>query len=157
MDVGSFDEIAAEFDARVRKIVWCTMTTVDRQGRPRSRMMHPIWEGSTGWVATRAGTLKAKHLAGNGHVSLSYWDPDHRQVYADCRARFIDDAGERKRIWDLYGRTEPPLGYDLATIWNSPDDPEYALLHFEPWRIEISSIHDMAAGQPPKVWRPDAR
>ena len=47
MDVTDFSEIAEEFDARVKKIVWCTVSTIDRQGRPRSRILHPIWEGTT--------------------------------------------------------------------------------------------------------------
>ena len=155
MDVGSFDEIAAEFDARIRKIVWCTMATVDRGGRLRSRMMHPIWEGPQGWVATRADSLKAKHLEVNPHVSLCYWDPDHRQVFADCTASWVTDAAEKERIWKLYAATEPPLGYDLSMIWKGGvDDPEYGLLRLDPWRIELSSILEMEDGRmKTRVWR----
>ena len=51
-EVTSFDEIAKGFDERVRRIVWCTVTTVDTQGRPFSRILHPIWEGCVGWIAT---------------------------------------------------------------------------------------------------------
>jgi pyridoxine/pyridoxamine 5'-phosphate oxidase len=69
-----FDEIAETFDERVRRIVWCTVTTVDTRGRPFSRILHPVWEGATGWIATGRKTLKAKHLAGNPMVALSYWD-----------------------------------------------------------------------------------
>jgi hypothetical protein len=39
------------------RIVWCTLATVDRRNRPRSRVVHPIWErtpaGPVGWVTTR--------------------------------------------------------------------------------------------------------
>jgi hypothetical protein len=39
-------------------------------------------------------------------------------------------------------------------IWRSgADDPEFGLLKLTPWRIEISSIYDMAAGKPALVWR----
>ena len=41
----TFEEIAKSFDERVRRIVWCTVSTVDTQGRPFSRILHPIWEG----------------------------------------------------------------------------------------------------------------
>ncbi|MFN3238014.1 MAG: pyridoxamine 5'-phosphate oxidase family protein, partial [Pseudomonadales bacterium] len=75
MEVDNFSVIAEEFDRRVKKIVWCTFTTIDRQGRPRSRMLHPIWEGSTGWIATGRHSFKAKHIAANPYVSLTYWDP----------------------------------------------------------------------------------
>jgi general stress protein 26 len=153
MDVEQFEEIEHEFHQRVAKIVWCTMTTVGPQGRPRARMMHPIWEGSQGWVATREGGLKARHLAANPFVSLCYWDPDHRQVYAECRTLWVNDASEKKRIWELYGATDPPLGYDLTMIWSGLDDPNYGVLRLDPWRIEVSSIHDMGQGKPPLVWR----
>src|SRR2546427_2809668 len=41
MDVASFDEIEQEFMERVRGIVWCSVATVDRRGRPRSRILTP--------------------------------------------------------------------------------------------------------------------
>ena len=71
MDVGSFGEIEKEFNERTQRIVWCTVATIDRKGRPRSRILHPIWEGTTGWITGR-NSFKAKHLAANPYVSLSY-------------------------------------------------------------------------------------
>ncbi len=153
MDVAEFSEIQDEFSRRVTRIVWCTVATIDRQGRPRSRILHPIWEGATGWIATRRESLKTRHLAGNAHVSLTYWDPQHQQVYADCVATWEDGGGEKRRLWALYGATAPPLGYDLGMIWKSPEDPGLGLLKLTPWRIELSSIHDVMAGKPPLVWR----
>ena len=46
MEVTNFAEIEAEFIERVHTMVWCSAATVDRQGRPRSRILHPIWEGA---------------------------------------------------------------------------------------------------------------
>ena len=69
-----FEEMAAEFAARTARITLCTVASVDGSGRPRTRMLHPIWEGTTGWIATRPGTLLEKHLASNPHVSIHYWD-----------------------------------------------------------------------------------
>ena len=153
MEVANFSEIEEEFNKRVQRIVWCTSATVDRQGRPRTRILHPIWEGATGWVATGRASLKEKHLAANPHISLTYWDPQHQQIYADCRAEWVDDAAEKHRIWDLYKNTPPPLGYDPGMIWQAgSDDPAYGLLKLTPWRIEISSIMDMMSGKPPLVW-----
>src|SRR4029453_4088766 len=74
MEVRSFTEIEEEFMNRVRRIVWCTVATVNRQGRPRSRILHTLREGSTRWIATNRHSLKGKHLQHNPHVSLSYWD-----------------------------------------------------------------------------------
>jgi hypothetical protein len=50
--VAAFDELAAEFHRRVSRIVWCTLATVAPDGRPWTRVLHPIWEVSTGWIAT---------------------------------------------------------------------------------------------------------
>jgi general stress protein 26 len=154
MSVATFAEIQDEFMARVRRIVWCTVATVNRQGRPRSRILHPLWEGSTGWIATGRHTLKEKHLQHNPYVSLSYWDPQHQQVYADCKAGWEDNLPEKKRVWELFCSTPPPLGYDLGMFWKGPDDPAYGLLKLTPWRIELSSLNDLIAGKLPQVWRP---
>jgi len=153
MDIDNFSVIEEEFDRRVRKIVWCSVCTLNRNGRPRSRMLHPIWEGNTGWIATGRETLKTKHLAENSYVSLSYWDPDHKQVYADCKARWDDDPIQRERIWELFKSTPEPVGYDPGVFWKSHDDPAYGLLKLPPWRIEISGVVEMSQGQPPLVWR----
>ena len=153
-DVARFAEIEQEFMARVSRIVWCTVSTVDRKGRPRSRILHPIWEGTTGWIATGRHTLKTKHLAKNPYVSLSYWDQQHQQVYADCRAEWDDSMETKKRIWDLYKNTPPPLGYDPGMIWKGgPEDPAFGILKLTPWRIELFSLGDMMRAAP-QVWHP---
>lgn len=150
MEFDNFSVIEAEFHARISKIVWCTFTTVDRHDRPRSRMMHPIWEGHHGWVATGRHTLKEKHIAHNPWVSLTYWDPDHKQVHADCKAAWVDDADTRHRVWALYKETPEPLGYDLSMFWpEGPDSPGYGVLSLTPWRIELSSLADLRDKQ---VW-----
>ncbi len=151
-DVASFTEIEQEFMARTSRIVWCTVSTVDRKGRPRSRILHPIWEGSTGWIATGRHTLKTKHLAKNPYVSLSYWDQQHQQVYVDAKAEWDDSLEQKKRLWDLYKSTPPPLGYDLGMIWKGgPEDPTLGILKLTPWRIELFSLGDMMTSGP-KVW-----
>jgi general stress protein 26 len=151
--VASFSEIEAEFTSRVRRIVWCTVSTVDTLGRPRSRILHPIWEGSTGWIATGRSSFKAKHIEGNPYVSLSYWDQAHQQIYADCRATWEDRLPERKRVWELYKATPPPLGYDLTQFFKAPDDPSFGLMKLTPWRIELWSLQDLVQAKAPQVWR----
>jgi general stress protein 26 len=158
VDVDNFDQLEPEFSERIKRIVWCTVSTVDGKGRPRSRILHPIWEGSTGYIATGRTSFKAKHLSKNPYVSLTYWDPAHQQIYAECRAEWDDSPEEKRRIWDLYKNTPPPLGYDPAMIpvWkDGPSSPEFGVLKLTPWRIELYSIQDMMAGKPSLVWRPE--
>lgn len=154
-ETGSFEDIRDEFERRVRRIVWATVTTVDGKGRPRSRMLHPMWDGTTGWIMTGRQTHKAKHLQRNPYVSCSYWDQDQQQVFAECRAEWADDPATRARIWEMFKNEPPPYGYDPAMFWpGGPSDPGFGALKLTPWRIELWSLNDMASGREPRVWRP---
>jgi hypothetical protein len=44
----SFRPFEEDFLRITADIVWCTLTTVDRKGRPRSRVVHPISPWPTG-------------------------------------------------------------------------------------------------------------
>ena len=37
------DTLAPDFVEAAHTLVYCSVSTVDRAGRPRSRVMHPIW------------------------------------------------------------------------------------------------------------------
>ena len=152
--VAEFKDFEDEFMRRVAKTVWCSVATIDTKGRTRSRILHPIWEGSVGWIATGRDSLKAKHIAANPHVSLTYWDPDHEQVLVDAKAEWIDDQSEKQRLWDLFKSTPEPLGYDLANFFESVDNPGYGLMKLTPWRVELWSLQGLATGAPPQVWKP---
>jgi general stress protein 26 len=148
-----FQEIAKTFDERVRKIVWCTVTTQDTAGRPFSRILHPIWEGNVGWIATGRETLKTKHLAKNPNVALSYWTPEHDTVMVQCRAEWADDAATKQRIWSLLKSTPEPVGYDPNLFWKGGvTDPTFGVLNLTPRRIELWTGAEMASGKPPTVW-----
>ena len=156
MDVESFSELQPDLEERVRRIVWCTVVTIDSQDRPRVRMLHPIWEGSTAWICTGRESHKAKHLARNPHVSLSYWDPQQQQVYADCKAEWVDDAEEKKRVWELFKSEEQPYGYDPSMFWpGGAEDASFGLMKCSPWRLELAGMK--LGADPPfesRVWRP---
>lgn len=155
MEVSSFSEIEEEFQERVKKIVWCTVTSIDRKNRPRSRILHPIWDGPSGYIATGRHSHKAKHFEHNPYVSLTYWDPDHKQIYAECRVSWEDSAEEKARVWELYKSTPEPLGYDLNMFWpGGATDANYGLMKLSPWRIELSALSDLVTGKEPIVFRP---
>lgn len=155
MDVASFTDIEAKFNEITRRVVWCTVTTVDRQNRPRARILHPVWDGATGWIATGRQSHKAKHIAANPFVSLSYWDQQHEQVHAECRAEWADDQASKDALWELLKTTPEPVGYDPVAFWPAADDPSFGALKLTPWRIETWSVGAMSQGQPPEVWRQD--
>lgn len=153
MTVSSFADIAADFNARVSRIVWCTITTVNAKGRPRSRILHPVWEGATGWIMTGRKSFKAKHLAKNPNVAVSYWDQQHDNVYAECKTEWADDAATKQHVWDLFKATPEPYGYDPKLFFAAVDSPDFGVLKLMPRRIELSSLADLPAGRPPRVWR----
>ena len=154
MNVNGFEDIAAEFDKRVRRIVWATVTTVDTQGRPRSRILHPMWDGATGYIATGRHSFKERHLAANPYVSVTYWDQQQEQVYAECKAEWADGADEKQRAWDLFKNTPLPYGYDPAMFWpGGPTSEDFGVLKLTPWRVELWTLGQMATGQPSQVWR----
>ena len=85
--------VAPAFVEMAHRIVWATVATVDPEGRPRTRILHPIWEwdGSSlvGWIATGPDSPKAAHLASTPLVSLTYWDPTHDTCTADAEASIV--------------------------------------------------------------------
>jgi len=144
-----FEDLQVEFLARVSQAVYCSMATIDRKGRPRSRIMHPIWDGPIGWAISWPESHKAKHLAHNPHISLAYIYDKNKPVYVDAVTEWVEDIGEKQRIWDLHRSTPAPLGFNPQPHYGSIDHPYYGLLKFTPWRIELGNL----AGEP-IIWRP---
>ena len=141
MEVSTFEEIQPEFMKRVSNAIYCSVATVDRKDRPRSRIMHPVWDGMIGWVISWPRSHKAKHLLRNPYVSLAYIQDRDKPVYADCRAEWIDNVEEKKRIWELHKNTPPPLGFDPEPYYGTIDHHYFGLLRFTPWRIELGNLN----------------
>jgi len=135
--------VAPAFVAMAHRIVWASVATVDGDGRPRSRILHPIWEwdGDTlvGWIGTGPTPLKRRHLDAHPFVSVSYWAPDHDTCAADCGAALVYDPGVRTRVWDLFKHAPAPVGYDpaIVPVWNAPTDDTFAVIRLDPHRLRV--------------------
>ncbi|MCA9889713.1 MAG: pyridoxamine 5'-phosphate oxidase family protein [Anaerolineae bacterium] len=151
MHVENFADIEAEFKARVETMVWCSVATVDRQGRPRSRVLHPIWEGNIGWIGTGAGTYKSKHIAANPYVSLAYITNIHRPIYADCHAEWVTDSETCQYVWNLFQKTPEPIGYDPEPTFGAVAN--FNVIKLTPWRINLVSFPAASMEAGTKVWR----
>lgn len=72
-------KIAPAFVEMAHRIVWCGAATVDREGRPRTRILHPLWhwDGSvlSGVIASSPTPTKRAHLEASPFISLNYWAP----------------------------------------------------------------------------------
>ncbi len=157
MEVERFEDLEGPFMERVQRIAWATVTTVDGRGRPRSRILHPIWEGATGWIATGRESYKARHLEANPYVSVTYWDPQQEQIYAECATAWEDALDVKRRVWELYKAAPPPLGYDPGLFWpDGPESPAFGLLELIPWRIEVSGLGNLMGQGQPLVWHSGA-
>jgi uncharacterized pyridoxamine 5'-phosphate oxidase family protein len=150
-----FSEIEAEFIQRVHTMVWCNVATVDSQQRPRSRILHPIWEGSTGWIGTHRNSHKANHLTRNPYVSLAYITNVMNPVYVDATVEWIEDMEQKRCIWDLFKNAPPPIGYDPADTFVSFDHENFGLLKLTPWRIDLVSFPSPSFEEGTLVWRSD--
>jgi hypothetical protein len=118
--------VQKEFLDRAHRIVWCTVATVGPDNRPRTRILHPIWELDeqlVGWIVTRRTPVKTRHLAYSPYLSCSYWEPNHEVAVADCRAEWVTDAATRQRVWELYRDAPAPLGYDFWSVFPAGPAP----------------------------------
>ena len=140
MQTSNFVDIQEEFMARVSAAVYCIVATVDRQNRPRTRIMHPIWHGPTGWVISWPESHKANHLAHNPHVSLAYWHEKEKPVYVEAVAEWIDGRSIKQQVWELHQTIPPPLGFDPEPHYGTIDHHFYGVLKFTPWRIEVANL-----------------
>ena len=137
------NEIVPAFVKMAHEIVWCTAATVDASGRPRSRVLHPIWQWEsgrlTGWIATGPTPIKRAHLEASPFISCNYWAPTHDTCVAECRAEWVFDDEGRKMVWNLFANGPAPVGYDPAMIpgWDDALSPTFAALKLDPWRLRV--------------------
>lgn len=138
--IHDFSVIAEAFAQRIGAAVWCNAATVDQHGRPRSRVVHPIWEGRTGYVTTAVPTAKVNQLAAMPWISLAYIAEPFRPTYVECAVHIRNDRATKHHVWDLFARTPEPLGADLSSAWGDVDNPGYGVICLEPWRIELYDL-----------------
>lgn len=152
MKTKNYTDIAQAFIEAAHRQIWCSVATLDTQNRVRTRVLHPIWEDGadfpTGWIATGRNSLKAKHLAHNPTLSLCYMVDPIKPLYVDCRGEWVDEMEEKRRLWNLFSSTPPPLGYDLAQFFGTVESPGLGLLRLTPWRIELGDLFGEA-----REWR----
>jgi Pyridoxamine 5'-phosphate oxidase len=142
--------------------VFCTATTVDADGRPRNRMLHPIFVvrdvEPVGWALTGRTPLKVRHLAANPHMACSYWSPSHDTVFVDCVAHWVEGDADKQRVWELFLETPQPLGWGADGMAGyGPDkwrNPIFTPLRLEPWRVQVMRGEEYPLGElTGQVWR----
>lgn len=139
----TLQDIAPAFVEMAHAIVWCSAATVDAKGRPRSQVLHPIWqwdgERLRGWIATGPTPIKRAHLAASPHISCNYWSPNQDTCVAECHAEWAFDDETCTMVWNLFRDGPAPVGYDPAMIpgWDNAASPNFAALKLRPWRLRV--------------------
>lgn len=141
--MSSLATTAPAFVEMAHRIVWSIAATVDDDGRPRTRVLHPIWEWNgadlTGWVLTSPLSPKAAHLVTTPQVSFTYWAPSHDTCTADCDVEWEDAPEQRRAGWDRFAHAPEPVGYDPQIIpgWESPEAPAFGVLRLHPTALRV--------------------
>jgi len=145
--------IAPAFVEMAHQIVWCAAATTGTDGRPRTRVLHPIWEWDgtelTGWILTSPRSPKAADLAALPAVSLTYWAPTHDTCTADCDTEWDSTDDARRAGWDRFANAPAPVGYDPSFIppWTSPEAPAFGVLRLHPTRLRVMAGAVMLKGE----------
>jgi hypothetical protein len=152
--VPDLEPVATAFVEMAHRIVWCSAATVDPKGRPRSRILHPVWvwdgDALIGWVGTEPTPVKRAHLGHSPFVSLNYWAPNHDTCTAECRADLLLDDETKQQTWNLLKSAPAPVGYDPAIIpaWSDgPTSTAFSALRLDPWRLRVMPGSVMMTGQ----------
>lgn len=159
----SLGDIAPAFRDMAHGIVWATVATVASDGRPRTRILHPIWDWDgtdlDGWIATVPTPLKRAHLEAHPQVSVSYWAPTHDTCSAECQAQWYVDDDTRREVWAKFANGPEPVGYDPAIIgpWqDGPTSDQFAVIRLTPYRLRVMPGTVMTAGEgAPLTWSSD--
>lgn len=157
----ALDKIAPAFVEMAHAIVWASAATIDANCRPRTRILHPLWEWDgtdlLGWIATVPSPVKKAHLAAHPQMSLSYWTTTHDTCSADCLVEWYLDDETRATVWDKFANAPEPVGYDPAIIpmWaGGPTSKEFAVLRLTPYRLRVMPGVVMTKGEgAPLTWR----
>lgn len=146
--------VAPLFVGMAHSIVWASAATVDADSRPRSRILHPIWEWDgtdlIGWIATVPSPVKRADLGVHPHMSVSYWSPSHDTCNADCLVEWYTDDETRTAVWQKFATAPEPVGYDPSIIpqWRGgPTAEQFAVLRLRPYRLRVMPGTVMTQGE----------
>lgn len=151
--MGELAPVAEAFVAMAHRIVWATAATVDVHGRPRTRVLHPIWEWDgtdlVGWIATSPLSPKRADLDANPSMSLTYWHPDQDTCTVDADVDWVLDDEGRKQVWDRFATGPEPVGFDPSAIppWTDPSAPAFGGLRLSPRRLRVMPGSVLMIGQ----------
>ena len=148
----SLDVIAPAFVEMAHRIVWCIAATTGQDGRPSTRVLHPIWQWDDGalegWILTSPRSPKADDLRSSPALSLTYWAPNHDTCTADCDAssRTAPTLVAPGGIVSPTARRRSATTPSIIPAWTDADAPEFGVLRLMPTRLRVMPGTVMTAG-----------
>jgi general stress protein 26 len=150
-------DIGPAFVEMAHGIGMCVAATAGADGRPRTRVVQPVWTwdgaGLTGWMSTSTEQPKYRHLRERPELSLTYWHPQQDTCSADCHVTLVTDDAGRAAAWDRFKATPAPAGFDPAINpeWPSRTAPTFGVLRLEPTWLRVMPGTLMLTGEG-EVW-----
>ncbi len=119
------------------------LTAIDRQGRPVTYPLIPLWDGEKIYLTSSAlFSRKLEHIRANPRVSLSITDPvavggrtDRATIQGDARIIEEDPHGGWERLLPIWERKEPSIVLFLKARVALPLFFERALIEITPRRV----------------------
>ena len=115
-----------------------------RGEQPFVRAVTPAWIGLRAYIAAADGGPMTRQIAANPRIELLHWTPDFRHLHivgvADLRPG--EEAAE----------IEERFLYPLDDFF-AHDRSDMSLIAITPRRITFTTLAEMAANRPPRVWR----
>jgi len=145
--------IAPQFVEMAHNIGVAVAASVDRHGRPHTRVMQPVWtfdgESLSGVVSTVTTSPKVAHLRRAPNLSLTYWAPNQNTCSAECDVVFVTDDADRAAAWNLFLTTPPPAGFDPAHYpdWTSSASPTFGVFRLSPTWLRVMPGTLMTSGE----------
>lgn len=115
-------------------------------GQPHVRAVTPAYIDQEVYVAAGAGSAMVRQITGNPRVELLHWTRDFRHLRIVGRADLRSGAdADPEAICERFP-------YELADFFG-PDLNDMSLIIIRPCRISLTTLADIAADRPPRVWR----
>lgn len=147
------DAVAPAFRDMAHRIVWATVATVATDGRPRTRILHPLWEWDgtdlVGWILTSPLSPKRADLDAVPTVSLAYWVPEQDTCTAEADVEWVLDDDGRRAAWERFATAPEPVGYDPRIIppWTAPDVEAFGALRLDPTWLRVMPGSVLLSGE----------
>ena len=112
--------------------------------QPHVRAVTPVYVGLRIYIAAARGGAMTRQIAGNPRVELLHWTPDFRHLHIVGEAELREGSEA-----DAIGESFP---YPLDDFF-AEDRSDMTLIAIEARRIAFTTLADIAADKPPRIWR----